>query len=254
MAKGVNAWEPLLMPHVEAQLGRRVVLGTGGLAVRVLGVPGEGASGAAAGAAGGPTGDGAGATNGSPRVRLTALLLPNFGRYDEHLPADYDGIGDVPATGEAGLDVGVRLWKGLEATARLAADALGRGHRGSYAAVGVRWRGAFPRADPDGGGGISRARLQCALGADVVAGTRHYMEAYYGVSETQARRTAFDTYDAAAGLEAVRAHVTLALPLGPRVIVASETTAMLLVGTARRSPLVRSPEQGATRLIVTYRL
>ena len=101
---------------------------------------------------------------------------------------------------------------------------------------------------------MSGAGLQWTLGADTVAGTPDYMEAYYGVSERQAARTAFDSYDVAGGLEAIRAHITLALPLRPRVTVASETTAMLLVGEAGGSPLVRSGGQAATQLIVTYRL
>lgn len=244
VAKGVNAWKPLLMPHVSLSLGHRVVLGTGGLAIRLVGVP------RAARDAGG----GAGAPNGSPAVRVSARLIPNLGRYDEHLPEDYDGIGDVPVTAEAGLDVEVRLWKGFEATASIAVDALGRGHGGSYVAAGARWTGTLPRSGLGRSGGDSPARLQCVLAADVVGGTTDYMEAYYAVSEQQAGETTFGTYEAAAGPEAVRAQVTLALPLGDRVTVASETTVMSFIGQARQSPLVRATEQGATQLIVTYRL
>jgi len=238
VAKGVNAWEPLLVPQIEARLGRRVVLGTGGLAVRLVEAP---------------TDDDAAEAHGPPKLRVTALLLPNVGRYDEHLPEAYDGMGDVPATAEAGLDVGVRLWKGLAATTRLAADAVGRGHGGAYAALGARWCGVLPQGGLGGGGG-SRAGLTWMLGADVVAGTRDYMQAYYGVSQRQEARTSFDSYDASAGLEAVRAQVALALPLGPRVTVTSETTAMLFVGQAGRSPVVRATKQAATQLVVTYRL
>lgn len=150
VAKGVNAAQPLLMPHIEARLGRRVVVGTGGLAVRLAGVPrGAPSAEAAAGGEGSATAAGAGAGAGAPAappvVRLTARLLPNLGRYDEHLPAEYEGIGDVPATAEAGLDVGVRLWKGLEATGMFAVDILDRGHRGSWVAAGARWSGMLRR-------------------------------------------------------------------------------------------------------------
>ena len=235
VAKGVNAAQPLFMPHIEARLGRRVVVGTDGLAVRLVGVP-RGAPSVAAAA-------GAGAPGVPPVVRLTARLLPNLGRYDEHLPEDYEGIGDVPMTAEAGLDVGVRLWKNLEATGMFAVDILDRGHRGSRVAMGARWNGM-----------LRRLGVRCAVGVDVVAATPDYMESYYGVSGKQASRTRFDTYDPGAGFEAARAMFTLAMPLGRRVTVASESTVTSFIGEARNSPLVQSSEQGASQLVLVYRL
>ena len=246
VAKGVNAAQPLFMPHIEARLGRRVVVGTDGLAVRLVGVP-RGAPSAAAAAGGegsaAAAGAGAGAPGAPPVVRLTARLLPNLGRYDEHLPEDYEGIGDVPMTAEAGLDVGVRLWKNLEATGMFAVDILDRGHRGSRVAMGARWNGM-----------LRRLGVRCAVGVDVVAATPDYMESYYGVSGKQASRTRFDTYDPGAGFAAARAMFTLAMPLGRRVTVASESTVTSFVGEARNSPLVQSSEQGASQLVLVYRL
>jgi outer membrane scaffolding protein for murein synthesis (MipA/OmpV family) len=176
-------------------------------------------------------------------VRAAVHVLPNLGRYDEHLPQDYKGLGDVPFTAEAAVDVGVRLWKGLEATGMVAGDALGRGHGGSYATAGVRLRGA-----------LGQTGLQYGFGADIVAATRDYMESYYGVSSKQAAETGLEAYDAGAGVEAARARLTLALPLGPRLTVATEVTVRSLLGSARRSPVVRATEQGATQLVVTYNL
>jgi outer membrane scaffolding protein for murein synthesis (MipA/OmpV family) len=175
------------------------------------------------------------------RVRLTALLVPNLGRDEDNLPSEYDGIGNIPMTAEAGLDGSVRLWRGLKVTGMVAVDALNRGHRGSYSALGAQWTGSLP--------GVG---LQYTIGVETVGATKDYMEAYYGISEEQAADTLFDSYEAALGVESVRGGLTLVAPLANRVTVVSETSLTSFVGYARNSPIVQSTEQVVTQLLVMY--
>ncbi len=84
-----------------------------------------------------------------------------------------------------------------------------------------------------------------------VAGTyanTEYMQTYFGVDATQARRSGYAPYTADAGVRDVRANVALSYQLNQKVTLTGALSAVSLQGDAKRSPVVR--ERNAINAIV----
>lgn len=158
------------------------------------------------------------------RLRLNLALRYDRGRQESSSDA-LRGMGDVAPTLRLRAGGSWELREGLRLGASWSVDAFGRGG-GNFGDVSVVHEQGI------GDGAVLN------LGASLSFAGDRYMQSYYGVSEDQARRTAYARYEPAAGLRDVAVFAGVRGPLGPHWSYLAGVSASRLLGPTLDSPLV----------------
>jgi outer membrane scaffolding protein for murein synthesis (MipA/OmpV family) len=201
----------------------------------------------------------------SPTVEYGPLLAVKPGRDDSGNGNDIGSmnslIGPLPIAGEkmrttpeglAGMDeIGARLQAGgfynlyLSPQWRLTSSLLvgaGREHHGARIELGVQ-RLALAAGE--------RHRVSLSAGLGIV--NRQYNATYFGVTETEARRSRFNAYAPGAGLQDVQIGARWNWTLTPSWMLTSTLQAKRLLGDASHSPLAERSTNLTVSTAVAYR-
>lgn len=92
-----------------------------------------------------------------------------------------------------------------------------------------------------------------ALSAGMTLANRRYAQAFFGVSETEAERSGYPQYRAAAGVKDIHLGARWNWALAPAWIVTSNLQATRLAGSAKHSPLVQRPTNLTVSTALAYR-
>ncbi len=79
-----------------------------------------------------------------------------------------------------------------------------------------------------------------------------YMQSYFGVTATQSQRSGHSVYTPSAGLRDVSSSLNLSYQATPKISLSGGFRATALVGDARNSPIVTSPQSVSGSLSVDY--
>lgn len=150
------------------------------------------------------------------------------------------GLGDVNSTVEGGLlaTVGpgpVRLR--LEAAQSLNGD----GHKGFQSRADLTYATRLGSS------------ILLAGGPSVTFADRAYTRTYFGISQEQATRSGYSTYDAKAGFKDVGFGLTASYILGGGFALTGVAEVKRLIGDAGDSPIVRDETQGFIGLGINWR-
>jgi MipA family protein len=96
-------------------------------------------------------------------------------------------------------------------------------------------------------------RLSVSAGTVGTWANRNYMQAYFGVSPTQAAASQFQQFSAKSGLKSVRIDLEATYMLTPRWLLVASVSNLLLMGDARHSPVVQERNGLTGTVVVAYR-
>ena len=130
------------------------------------------------------------------RHAVSLALAPGFANRD---PDDLDGLDTFGPSVEARL--GWEFTAGPWALGATVSQALGTGHEGFYGELSAAWRQRLGN------------RGFLSFGPNLRFGNAQYMDAFYGVTGSEAVRTGLDTFEADAGLESVGVQAVVSVPL-----------------------------------------
>jgi len=176
-----------------------------------------------------------------PDLTAGIAIGSDFGR-DQDADDDLHGLGDIDETAElrafADYSVGpVTLSAGVRF------DVLGEGHEGVVASLGATYRM------------MPTDRLMLIAGPSVTWASDNYMQAYFGISPTQAVASGYQTYEAEGGFKDVSFGITAIYALSDRWQVLGLANYSRLLEDAADSPLVAvsgSEDQFFAGLGLTY--
>ncbi len=160
-------------------------------------------------------------------INVGAALAPGFNVRDDSI----DGLDEVDPSIEARLyvEVGARSWV---ASAVLAQD-VGSGHEGAYIDLSVNRRGRL-----GSGSGFYAVGPVLRLGNDT------YKESFFSINPEESIATAFEEYDADAGVERLGLQGLVSLPLGQsKWRVTTLLRMSSLIDNAADSPIIESEAQ-----------
>ena len=90
------------------------------------------------------------------------------------------------------------------------------------------------------------------LGVSTTWANAQYMQSYFGVSTTQSPQSGHAVYSPAAGLRDLSSSLNLSYQVTPEISVSGGLKASSLVGDARNSPIVTSPQSVSGSLSIGY--
>ena len=90
------------------------------------------------------------------------------------------------------------------------------------------------------------------LGVSTTWANSQYMQSYFGVNATQSQQSGHAEYSPAAGLRDVSSSLNLSYQVTPKISVSGGLKASSLVGDARNSPIVTSPQSLSGSLSIGY--
>lgn len=90
------------------------------------------------------------------------------------------------------------------------------------------------------------------VGVSTTWANSQYMQSYFGVNATQSQQSGHAEYSPAAGLRDVSSSLNLSYQVTPRISVSSGLRASSLVGDAKNSPIVTSPQSVSGSLSIGY--
>jgi outer membrane protein len=90
------------------------------------------------------------------------------------------------------------------------------------------------------------------LGVSTTWANSQYMQSYFGVNATQSQQSGHAEYSPAAGLRDVSSSLNLSYQVTPKISVSGGLRASRLVGDARNSPIVTSPQSVSGSLSIGY--
>lgn len=90
------------------------------------------------------------------------------------------------------------------------------------------------------------------LGVSTTWANSQYMQSYFGVNATQSQQSGHAEYSPAAGLRDVSSNLNLSYQVTPKIFVSGGLKVSRLVGDARNSPIVTSPQSVSGSLSIGY--
>ena len=90
------------------------------------------------------------------------------------------------------------------------------------------------------------------LGASTTWANAQSMQSYFGVNTTQSQQSGHAVYSPTSGLRDVNTNLNLSYQLTPKISVSGGLKATSLIGDARNSPIVTSPQNVSGSLSVGY--
>ena len=90
------------------------------------------------------------------------------------------------------------------------------------------------------------------LGVATTWANSQYMQSYFGVSTTQSPQSGHAVYSPTSGAHDVSSSLNLSYQVTPKISVSGGLKVSSLVGDARSSPVVTSPQSGSGSLTVGY--
>jgi outer membrane scaffolding protein for murein synthesis (MipA/OmpV family) len=164
-------------------------------------------------------------------LRLTA----DFGRSESRSSALY-GMGDINARPEVGGFLNYAFGRQMVITSSLRYGSANNRH-GLLADVGAVYAIEL----------MQQWRL--SLGVSATYANADYMQSYFGVDAMQATSSGYKAYAAKAGIRDVRANLSLAYHINPKLFLVTGVSFNSLQGDAKDSPLTRQT-QGTTGIAV----
>ncbi|WP_119462339.1 MipA/OmpV family protein [Rhodospirillaceae bacterium SYSU D60014] len=169
------------------------------------------------------------------------IIRLEFGRDEDDNDA-LDRLGDVDESVEAGAFMRYEIG-GWSAELTVAKD-IANGHEGTIAEIGAGY--GFPITE----------RIHAGMEVSATWVDDNYMQAYFGITPTQAARSGRQQYDASSGFKDAGFFVMFSYALTPQWAVSSLAGYTRLLGDAADSPLVEdggSADQFMGGLILSYR-
>ena len=174
--------------------------------------------------------------------RLGAAITYDLGREVSQDRTHLHGLENIDPAPEAKVFADYALAKGFPVTLRWDV------RRQIGATDG--WVGDFGAYTPLPGSSKSFAWF---AGPTVTAGSKRYMDSYFGVTEYQTTMTNYRQYNAEAGLKSTGFGVSAAWLITPHVIVNVSSAVNRLLGSAAESPITESKLQGVVSFSAMYK-
>jgi MipA family protein len=167
------------------------------------------------------------------------------GRRDKR-PKMYGALGSDHLRGMGRIDGAAVV--GLSGTAKLASL--------EFSVDATRWLQSAGLTTVEAGVSLTHMfgdRLSLGVGTYGTWANREYMQAYFGVSPAQALTSQFSAYSTQSGLKSVRNELEATYVLTPQWLLVSAVSDSLLLGDARRSPIVQKRNGITGTIAVAYR-
>ncbi len=165
-------------------------------------------------------------TDGGARQAISLALAPGFANRDADALEGLDTFGI-----SAELRLGWEYQSGPWALNATLSQALATGHEGLYAQLGASRRGRIGQ------------RGFFAIGPTLRLGNRRYMDAFYGVTTTEANQTGLPRFSGSAGLESAGIQGLVSLPVGDRWRFTTLAQVNVLTSDAADSPITAQRTQ-----------
>ena len=187
----------------------------------------------------------AGSTNGvgynfskRPDMQYGARLTADFGRKASRSQA-LTGMGDVDTKAELGGFFNYLLGREVALSTSLRYGS-GQDGNGLLADVGLGYSTEL------------NSTLRLGLGVAATLANADYMQSYFGVTNAQATRSGYASYQPGGGLRDVRANLALTYRINAKVSATAGISNSRLAGDASESPLVRQTSTTTGLLALAY--